>query len=151
MAKLTQLRLLEKVEKEREQHLALTYQQAKSHLLAQQQKLSGIERYRLDYLQLIRQKAGSGMGANTMVQHQQFVAQLDKACEQQIQVINQAVLVSDQRKRQWLAQQQKLKAVQHLIEKNMQAQRVRENKLEQKMFDEIANQRVARRMLNPST
>jgi flagellar FliJ protein len=85
----------------------------------------------------IRAKAANGIGASSMCQHYQFISQLDKACEQQIHVISQSVLVADQRKRQWLVQQQKHKAILHLIDVKKMRAAQHDNKQEQKLFDEI--------------
>lgn len=145
MSKLSQLYMVAQVEKEREQQRALQYQQANAHLQANQQKLSGLERYRLDYLHTIRLKAQEGVAALAMNQHHQFVGKLDKACEQQIQVINNAVLVANQRKQQWQVQQQKHKAILHLIALKEKQVDVKAAKLEQKMFDEIALQKATRK------
>jgi flagellar FliJ protein len=145
MSKLSQLHMVAKVEHEREQKCAIAYQQANAHLQANQQKLSGLERYRLDYLHTIRLKAQQGVAALAMSQHHQFVGKLDKACEQQVQIINNAVLVVDQRKRQWLAQQQKRKAILHLIALKEKEIKIKEAKLEQKVFDELAISRSARK------
>lgn len=145
MSKLSQLHMVAKVEHEREQKCAIAYQQANAHLQANQQKLSGLERYRLDYLHTIRLKAQQGVAALAMSQHHQFVGKLDKACEQQVQIINNAVLVVDQRKRQWLAQQQKRKAILHLIAIKEKEMKIKEAKLEQKVFDELAISRSARK------
>lgn len=145
MSKLSQLYMVAKVEQEREQKCAIAYQQANAHLQANQQKLSGLERYRLDYLHTIRLKAQQGVAALAMNQHHQFVGKLDKACEQQVQIINNAVLVVDQRKRQWLAQQQKRKAILHLIALKEKDIKIKEAKLEQKVFDELAISRSARK------
>ncbi len=149
MSSIKQLLLVAEVEQRKERDCAKHYQQANAHLLANNQKLSGLENYRLEYLHSIRTKASQGIGAKSMNQHHQFVGQLDKACEQQIHVINQAVLVVAQRKRMWLAQQQKHKAIVHLIaKKNQQAIQIA-NKQEQKLFDEIALQRAMRKPLYP--
>ncbi len=138
MAKVTQLKLVLEIESKKEQMCARNHQEAKAHVLNNQQKLSGLERYRLDYLHSIRSKAQQGIDAMTMSQHHQFVAKLDKACEQQVQLINQAVLVADQRKKQWLDQQQKLKAIKTLIDIKLKKESVKQAKIEQKMFDEFA-------------
>lgn len=137
--------MVAKVEQDREQQCALNYQQANAHLQANQQKLSGLEQYRLEYLRSIRIKAEQGLAAMSLNQHHQFVVKLDKACEQQIQIINNAVLVVDQRKRQWLAQQQKRKAILHLIALKEREFKLKEAKQEQKMFDELAVQRASRK------
>jgi flagellar FliJ protein len=148
MATLKQLSLVAKIEKDKEDNAARQYQQAKQHLFDNQQKLNGLEQYRLDYLKLIRQKASAGLAAKALVQYQSFVGKLDKACEQQIHVINQAVLVSDQRKRQWLTQQTKAKAILTLIQKQQSKQASIAAKQEQNLFDELASQALYRRKVS---
>lgn len=145
MSSVKQLLLVASLEEKKVQNCAMQYQQANAHLQQNQQKLAGLERYRLDYLHNIRQKAKQGVGAMSMNQHHQFVGKLDKACEQQVNIINNAVLVVDQRKKQWLAQQQKQKAILHLISNKQKAAAIREAKLEQKMFDEFALQSTMRK------
>ena len=145
MSSIKQLLLVASLEQKKERDCALHYQQANAHLQANQQKLSGLEQYRLDYMHSIRSKATLGIGAQSMNQYHQFVVQLDKACQQQVHVISQSVLVADQRKRQWLAQQQKYKAILHLVEtKKRQAIKIQDQQ-EQKLFDEIALQRAIRK------
>lgn len=138
MASLSQLQLVVSIEGKKESALARQYQQAKDHLFNNQQKLSALEQYRLDYLKLIRQKASEGLQAKALIQHQSFVGKLDKACEQQIHVINQAVLVSQQRKEQWLKQKAKAEAVAKFIDKQVIKQQLAESKQEQKLFDELS-------------
>lgn len=146
MSKLRQLNLVLELEIKKEQNCAMLYQQANMHLQQNQSKLSGLERYRLDYLHAIRQKAHQGVDAQSMNQHHQFVGKLDKACEQQIQVINNAVLVMAQRKQQWLLQQQKSKAIKSLILSKQKKAIALENRQEQKMFDELAAQQAFKKI-----
>jgi len=109
MSNLKQLHMVSDVETKKEQKLAQNFQYAAKHLQDNQQKLSGLEQYRLEYLTLIHQQGQLGVEAKKLHQHQSFVAKLDRACEQQIQFVSQAVLVADQRKRQWLEQQNVVK------------------------------------------
>ena len=145
MSSLKQLILVATVEEKKMQNCATQFRLASAHLQENQQKLSGLERYRLDYLHTIRQKAKQGVNAQSMNQHHQFVGKLDKACEQQINIINNAVLVVDQRKRQWLGQQQKHRAILHLIASKQNVIKLKEAKQEQKMFDEFALQQSVRK------
>ncbi|MFC4699923.1 flagellar export protein FliJ [Glaciecola siphonariae] len=145
MASIKQLTLVANLEKDKEQALAKQYQQAKQHLFDNQQKLSSLEQYRLDYMNLIKKKASEGLAAKALIQHQSFVGKLDRACEQQINVINQATLVSQQRKTQWLAQQTKAQAIVKLIEKQSRIQNTLAAKQEQKMFDELASMSLLKR------
>ncbi|MBF7072374.1 flagellar export protein FliJ [Glaciecola sp. MH2013] len=145
MSNLKQLMLVLDLESKKENKLAQDYQQAELHKQQSRQKLSGLEQYRLDYLRLIQQKGQLGVEAKELHQHQSFVGKLDKACEQQIQFISQATLVADQRKRLWLDQQKRRKAIEILISSKRAKASVIANRREQDMYDEIALQKYARR------
>ncbi|MGQ8366385.1 flagellar export protein FliJ [Glaciecola sp. 1036] len=144
MASIQQLQLVVDIEKKKENTLLQHYQTAKQYVFDNQRKLSGLENYRLEYLKQIKQKVNQGVGAKTLIQHQNFVAKLDKACQQQINIINQGVMAENQRKQQWLLQQKKTKAVEALIQKRRIQAQMLEQKKEQKLFDEIASQRFHR-------
>ncbi|MFT7260229.1 MAG: flagellar FliJ protein [Glaciecola sp.] len=145
MSNLKQLNMVSDVETKKEQKLAQNFQVAAKHLQDNQQKLSGLEQYRLEYLKLIQQKGQLGVEAKKLHQHQSFVAKLDRACEQQIQFVSQAVLVADQRKRQWLEQQKRRKAIEMLIAKKTKEAFAVEARIEQELFDELAIQKYIRR------
>jgi flagellar FliJ protein len=145
MSNLKQLNMVSDVETKKEQKLAQNFQVAAKHLQDNQQKLSGLEQYRLEYLKLIQQKGQLGVEAKKLHQHQSFVAKLDRACEQQIQFVSQAVLVADQRKRQWLEQQKRRKAIEMLIAKKTKEAFAVEARIEQALFDELAIQKYIRR------
>lgn len=141
-----QLQLVAQWEKEKEDKLARDYQLALQHVNQNQQKLSGLQRYRLDYLRQLQQRAAQGVGATTFGQHQAFIEKLDQACAQQTQVLARTKAVAEQRKGLWLRQQQKRKAVEMLIDKKHQEKAQREAKREQAMLDEIATQRFVRQV-----
>ncbi|MFQ3207649.1 MAG: flagellar FliJ protein [Glaciecola sp.] len=145
MSNLKQLHMVSDVETKKEQKLAQNFQYAAKHLQDNQQKLSGLEQYRLEYLKLIQQKGQLGVEAKKLHQHQSFVAKLDRACEQQIQFVSQAVLVADQRKRQWLEQQKRRKAIEMLIASKTKEAIAVEARREQQLFDELAIQKYIRR------
>ncbi len=141
----SQLARVAEFEREREQQAAQLFQQAQSMVNQQRQKLSSLEQYRTDYLKNIQQTGKSGVDARQYHQHLSFVGKLDKACEQQTQYVSQAALAADQRKRQWLAQQQRCKAIELLLEKKRQAAQHLEARREQNMLDEYANRAYFRR------
>ena len=136
-----QLTLVAKFEKEKEQKAAQLYQMAQQQLVQQRQKLSSLQQYRLDYLRQIQQNAKGGVGAKAYHQHLTFVGQLEKACQQQLNVISKATLAADQRKQAWLEQQKRRKAVELLLEKKAQEAVEKANRAEQVMMDEFAMQR----------
>lgn len=132
-------------EQQKEDKCAQDFHQAQQYLQQQRMRLESIERYRLEYINSISQVGKSGFDAKKYTQHLNFVAQLDNACQQQNSVISQAILVADQRKQTWLAQQRKRRAIEYLIEKQQQQLAAREAKLEQLQLDEFALQSHLRR------
>ncbi|WP_158967779.1 flagellar export protein FliJ [Paraglaciecola sp. L3A3] len=141
----SQLQLVADWERQKEQKLGQDFQIAQNFAQENKQKLSGLENYRLDYLRQAQLKAKQGVGSQTFNQHQQFIGKLDKACELQMQHLNQALLVAEQRKSQWLQQQRKRKAVDMLIDKQAVAAQKLEDKKEQMMLDELSLQKFIRK------
>jgi flagellar FliJ protein len=144
-----QLQRLAEFEKEKEQREARSYKVAQQNVEQQKQKLSSLEQYRIDYIKGIQQTGQDGVTATYYQQHLSFVGKLDKACEQQMQVIARAKMAADQRKQLWLKQQQKVKAVTLLLDKKQQAAEKKAAKAEQAMMDEFATQRFLRATRSP--
>ncbi len=140
-----QLRLVADWENQKEQQCAQEFQLAQQNADLQKQKLSSLEQYRLDYLRQTQTRASQGVVARSFNQHQSFIGKLDKACEQQMHVHSQALLVAEQRKSLWLQQQRKRKAVEMLLEKKRQQRVYQENRVEQQILDEMAIQKFIRR------
>lgn len=139
-----QLQRVADFERDKEQRAAQAFLQAQQFVNQQKQKLANLQHYRLEYLRSIQKNGKQGVQAKDYHQHLSFVGKLDSACQQQQQIISQALLAADERKRQWLAQQQRLKAVTMLIDKRHLELVKRENKQEQAMLDEFAAQRFYR-------
>ncbi|WP_218353220.1 flagellar export protein FliJ [Alteromonas lipotrueiana] len=142
---MSQLQTVIKVERDREDKAARALQMAEGNVQQQKQKLSSLQQYRLDYVRQIQQSGKQGgVDARNYHQHLQFVGKLDKAIQQQMNIISQARMVVDQRRRQWLEQQTRRKAVDMLIEKKQAEAAITANRREQSMLDEFANQRFLR-------
>ncbi|MFA3790594.1 flagellar export protein FliJ [Aliiglaciecola sp. SL4] len=139
-----QLELVARWEKDKEDRLAQDFQLAQQHAELNKQKLTSLEGYRLDYLRQTQMKSAGILNIDKFNKLHSFIGKLDKACQQQMQVHNQAVLVAEQRRDLWLAQQRKRKAVEMLLDKKRQAREVRNNKLEQLFMDELSTQRFIR-------
>ncbi|MBB1305516.1 MULTISPECIES: flagellar export protein FliJ [unclassified Pseudoalteromonas] len=145
MAK-NKLDLLLKIENDKEENLRMSYLQANQNLQANQQKLQGLNNFRLEYSQQLHLKGKSGLSSAGFGQYHAFIAKIEEAIRQQASTVNTAKQVVTQRKTLWLKQQIKAKAVAKLIEN----QKLKANALmarnEQKMLDEFsANQFFQRR------
>ncbi|MBB1379236.1 flagellar export protein FliJ [Pseudoalteromonas sp. SR43-2] len=145
MAK-NKLDLLLKIENDKEENLRMSYLQANQNLQANQQKLQGLNNFRLEYSQQLHLKGKSGLSSAGFGQYHAFIAKIEEAIRQQASTVNTAKQVVTQRKTLWLKQQIKAKAVAKLIENQKLKANALMAKNEQKMLDEFsANQFFQRR------
>ena len=148
MAK-SKFELLLKLESEKEENLRMSYLQANQNLLANQQKLQGLNDFRLEYSQQLHLKGQSGLSSAGFGQYHAFIAKIEEAIRQQASTVNTAKQVVSQRKTLWLKQQIKAKAVAKLIENQKVKAAAIIAKNEQKMLDEFtSNQFFQRRKLS---
>ncbi|MCW8107626.1 flagellar export protein FliJ [Alteromonas ponticola] len=141
---MSQLKLVVKIEEEKEQKAAQAFQLAQQNVNAQKQKLQNLQQYRLEYLRQIQNNGKGGVTAQKYHQHLSFIGKLDKACEQQMGVISRASLVADDRKQQWIERQKRRKAVEMVIEKQRIAAERKEMRKQQNTMDEYAAQKFYR-------
>lgn len=141
----SQMQMVAEWEKEKEEKAAQNFQLAQKYVDDQRARLQGLEQYRLEYFRKIQQRGTEeGFEARSLNQHLGFVTKLDRACEQQRQIIHNAVLAADQRKESWLKQKQKSRAVEMLLDKQrLKAEQIAA-KQEQALMDEVALQRFMR-------
>ncbi|MFT6896375.1 MAG: flagellar FliJ protein [Paraglaciecola sp.] len=144
MAAKKQLEIVADWERQKEQKLATDYQLAQQNVAQNKQKLAGIEQYKVEYLREGIRKGQLGLPAQSFGQHQSFVGNIDKACEQQNRVLSNALIVADQRKQQWLVQQRKRKAIEFLLDKKQAQALKQEDRIEQQMLDELSLQKFLR-------
>ncbi|MBH0047482.1 flagellar export protein FliJ [Pseudoalteromonas sp. NZS11_1] len=145
MAK-NKLDLLLKIENDKEENLRMSYLQANQNLQSNQQKLQGLNNFRLEYSQQLHLKGKSGLSSAGFGQYHAFIAKIEEAIRQQASTVNTAKQVVTQRKTLWLKQQIKAKAVAKLIENQKLKANALIAKNEQKMLDEFsANQFFQRR------
>lgn len=140
------LNLLLKMEKDKEESLRMHYLQAQQHFQSNQQKLQGLNNFRMEYTQQLHIKGQSGLSSAGFSQYHAFIAKIEEAIRQQASTVNTARQVVSQRQSLWLKQQVKAKAIEKLIEKQQQKATAIELKNEQRMLDEFSlNQFFQRR------
>ncbi|WMO14114.1 flagellar export protein FliJ [Pseudoalteromonas piscicida] len=139
------LTLLLKLEKDKEDSFRANFVQAQQHLATNQQRLSGLNDFRLEYSMQLHSKAQVGLSSGGFNQYHNFINKIEQAIDQQAKTVNTAKQVVEQRRKLWLAQQAKTKAIEKLIEKQALAKQTRLAKAEQKMLDEFATNQFVRR------
>ncbi len=142
-----QLDTLLKFEKDKETQAAQKLQAAELEYQQNISRLNGVGDYRLEYMKRLSQRSIEGIDSATYSHYHAFIAKLDHAAEQVRIAMIQAKALTEQCKQLWLSQRQKVKAVEHLRDKQVKKIALVEQKNEQKMFDEIATQQYIRRRL----
>jgi flagellar FliJ protein len=142
-----QLELLLKIESDKENEFARELQSAQSYLSACEQKLKEVLSYKLDYLKKMQNMGGQGIGGSSYQHYQRFIVQLEDGIKKQYEVIDMAKEVVEQRRNTWLEQQQKVKAVELLLESKRKKQQAIQDKYEQNISDEFATQKFIRSRL----
>lgn len=143
---LAQLQLLAKVQREKEDKLQALYIQAQQFAKNQQDKYNGLANYRTDYIRQSQQRGMQGVQSRQFNQYLAFITKLDQALEQQNMQVQQAKKVAETRRVNWILLQRKRKAIDLLIEKELEKMAIKAQKQEQKMLDEIATQQFFRNL-----
>jgi flagellar FliJ protein len=143
---LSQLQLLAKVQREKEDKLQALYIQAQQFAKNQQDKYDGLANYRTDYIRQSQQRGMQGVQSRQFNQYLAFITKLDQALEQQNMQVQQAKKVAETRRVNWILMQRKRKAIDLLIEKELEKIAIKAQKQEQKMLDEIATQQFFRNL-----
>lgn len=143
---LPQLQLLAKVQREKEDKLQALYIQAQQFAKNQQDKYDGLANYRTDYIRQSQQRGMQGVQSRQFNQYLAFITKLDQALEQQNMQVQQAKKVAETRRVNWILLQRKRKAIDLLIDKELEKMAIKAQKQEQKMLDEIATQQFFRNL-----
>ncbi|WP_306520419.1 flagellar export protein FliJ [Rheinheimera sp.] len=143
---LPQLQLLAKVQREKEDKLQALFIQAQQFANNQQDKYDGLANYRTDYIRQSQQRGMQGVQSRQFNQYLNFITKLDQALEQQNMQVQQAKKVAETRRVNWILMQRKRKAIDLLIEKELEKIAIKAQKQEQKMLDEIATQQFFRNL-----
>lgn len=142
---LKQLELLYKIETDKERELATNLQAAQSFFQASEAKLKEVQGYKIDYLKRMQNMALEGVAGGNYQHYQNFIVQLESGILAQQQAVDTAKQVVEQRRKFWLQQRTKVKAVETLLANKKQQIQIAENKREQNLADEFASQKFIRR------
>lgn len=105
-------------------------------------KLQELERYRGDYENQFKQRAGRGIGATELRDYQAFLARLSDAIRQQQAVVKRAQSERDAERQRWQEAAKRAKALGHVVEQWQTEERRASDRHEQRESDERAQRRV---------
>lgn len=141
----SQLNTLLRFEKNKEQKAAEDLQRAEMEYQQNMTRIDSVSEFRLEYMKRLSERSKVGIDSATYNHYHKFVSKLDYANEQVQIALKQSKALVEQKKQAWLAQRQKVQAVEILQKKNSAKLKIKENRTEQQMFDEISSQQYIRR------
>ncbi len=140
-----QLDILLQYERDKEQRCAEQLKLAEVEYQQNINRLAGVGEYRLEYMKRLSQRAQNGLESSTYTHFHAFIAKLDSASAQVEIAVAQAQSLVAQAKVIWLKQRQKVNAVELLRDARQKKLTISAEKVEQKMFDELATQQYSRK------
>ncbi|MEW6563038.1 MAG: flagellar export protein FliJ [Pseudomonadota bacterium] len=114
---------------------------------AAQAKLEMLQQYRRDYQERFQNAVQNGMDQTDMRNFQDFLYRLDEAIRQQRALLEQIKVAVQSGRTELMEAQRKVKSFDTLAQRHQEAEKAKENKLEQRAQDEFNGRLAAYRMM----
>lgn len=138
MKKSNRLKPVQRLSEAREQDAAKVLGDSNRDVSEQEQRLVELESYREEYARYYQQRGEQGVTAAKLMELQRFLHNLNKAIEQQQQVVAMARQRNEQSKRQWNKARGKSRALGKVVERYRKEEDRSAARQEQKDNDEYA-------------
>ena len=138
MTKSQRMKPVQRVADAREQAAAKDLAAAQRYQHEQEARLAELRQYQREYLQQSQALGQAGISAARFMELQRFLANLDKAVEQQRQVVDGAVRVVEQKRRAWQEAYRKCKSLDKAVQRFSEQELYEQSQREQKEIDEVA-------------
>ncbi|WP_024870875.1 flagellar export protein FliJ [Tolumonas lignilytica] len=139
------LELLTSRLQEAEDRAAKMLAQAQMEQANFKRQLDALNEYRQIYSTQMTDKGVAGLEASHFNHYHSFIGKLDHASTQQQQGFQRARQQAEEKREEWLALQQRRKAIEMLLERKAQKEALKQLKQEQKLLDEFATFRFFHR------
>lgn len=141
MKKSDRLQPVQRLSECREQDAAKALGDSNRAVSEQEQRLADLENYREEYARYYQQRGEAGVTAAKLMELQRFLHNLNKAIEQQQQVVAMARRHSEQSKQQWNSARGRRQALGKVAERYRQEEQHSAARQEQKENDEYAQRK----------
>ena len=122
----------------RETNAAREVNNAQINAQDKQSRLDQLELYYQEYVQQYEQQGKTGIGIKQLQSYRSFLEDLNKAIEQQKNLVQIAQGMVDEKKQHWFEARKKVKIYEKVITNYQQDEQYQEDKLEQSTMDEHA-------------
>lgn len=146
MKKSNRLKPVQRLSEAREQDAAKALGDSNRHVSEQEQRLADLENYREEYARYYQQRGEQGVTAAKLMELQRFLHNLNKAIEQQQQVVAMARQRSEQSKQQWNSARGKSQALDKVVERYRKEEDRSASRQEQKDNDEYAQRKDSKKL-----
>ncbi len=146
MKKSNRLKPVQRLSEAREQDAAKALGDSNRHVSEQEQRLADLENYREEYARYYQQRGEQGVTAAKLMELQRFLHNLNKAIEQQQQVVAMARQRSEQSKQQWNNARGKSQALDKVVERYRKEEDRSASRQEQKDNDEYAQRKDSKKL-----
>ena len=146
MKKSNRLKPVQRLSEAREQDAAKALGDSNRHVSEQEQRLADLENYREEYARYYQQRGEQGVTAAKLMELQRFLHNLNKAIEQQQQVVAMAKQRSEQSKQQWNSARGKSQALDKVVERYRKEEDRSASRQEQKDNDEYAQRKDSKKL-----
>lgn len=130
---------------EEERQAAARLGQCQQEFEQAQLRLRDLEDYTREYQQGWQQRGASGVGREWLLNYQRFLSRMEVAISQQKQAVEWNRQAADKARQQWRERYQRVEALRKLIERYLQEARLRADRQEQKLLDELSQRAQATR------
>lgn len=144
MKKSARLQPVHKLADNKAKNAALEMAKAQQSHSEHQQKLEDLMQYKTEYVQQFHERAKSGISSGQLQQYQQFILQIDKAIEQQQQVVASAGQQLNHKQANWRDKHTHKQAVEKVVGRFKKQELKQEQKKEQAQTDEHNTQQHQR-------
>lgn len=117
----------------------------KNQVTNYENQIRQVEEFRLEYIRNMENEGRSGFSGTKLLAYQAFIEKLDNIAIKQKVELERLKMLSEQKRQMYLTRQKERKIIESLIEKHKQKRLKAELKAEQKLLDEFAVAKYARR------
>jgi len=135
-SKSARLRPVEKIAEDKAKSATEAMVTARNDHQSHEQKLADLMQYRSEYIEQFQVRGKSGISSGHLQQYQQFIAQLDKAIEQQQQILYRSKQNLEHKQNHWQDKNSHKKAINKAVDRFMKIEAKGEDKKEQQELDE---------------
>lgn len=117
----------------------------KNQVASYENQIKQVEEFRLEYIRNMENEGRNGFSGTKLLAYQAFIEKLDNIAVKQKVELERLKMLTEQKRQMYLTRQKERKIIESLIEKHKQKRIKAELKAEQKLLDEFAVSRYARR------